>query len=269
MNLKPVRKNIKTISITTHIVHMAYQDTKSLVLYQVYGQMMILILAALNTYYPEYLTYTFVAFILISLILTFSRMRSQLKGPSFEQLKEIRGSKKIYEEGTVDVSRLMASDAQLTQEMKPLAVSSFLGLFAIIIILVWYQMYFNFAGSLTSDPSLSGPLRFLVFLAGYEVPYIMMAFISFRQNKASKSFAQIPRNYTLFERGLVGQGVVIRSPMDNYEVKLDSKRKFVELISKDEKKPMRVRLYSSKPDELFRLINTHCFSMPKNTESNH
>jgi uncharacterized membrane protein len=252
-----VRKSIKTISITTHIVHMAYQDTKSFALYQVYGQIMILILAALNTYYPQYLTYTFVAFIVISLILTFSKMRTQLKGPSFEQLKEIRGSKKVYEEGNAEVSRLMASDVQLTQEMKPLAVSSLLSIFSIIIILVWYQMYFSFASSLASG---SNPSRFLIFLIGYEVPYAIMAVISFRQNKASKSFVQIPRGYALFERGLVGQGVIIKSPMDNYDVRLDSKRKFVEIISRDENRPQRIRLYSSNPDELFRLIKKHGFS---------
>jgi len=238
---------------------MAYQDKKSFALYQIYGQIMILTLAALNTYYPEYLTYTFVAFVAISLILTFSRMRTQLKGLSSEQFKEIRESKKIYEEGSTEVSRLMASDAQLTQEMKPLAVSSLLSIFSILIILVWYQMYFSFASSLTSDSNLS---RFLIFLIGYEVPYAIMAVISFRQNKVSKSLAQIPRSYALFERGLVGQGVIIKSPMDNYDIRLDSKRKFVEIISKDENKPQRIRLYSSNPDELLRLIKKHGFSKP-------
>jgi uncharacterized membrane protein len=143
--------------------------------------------------------------------------------------------------------------------MKPLAVSSLLSIFSILIILVWYQMYFSFASSLTSDSNLS---RFLIFLIGYEVPYAIMAVISFRQNKVSKSLAQIPRSYALFERGLVGQGVIIKSPMDNYDIRLDSKRKFVEIISKDENKPQRIRLYSSNPDELFRLIKKHGFSKP-------
>jgi|GEM_PF-1806699 uncharacterized membrane protein len=244
---------------------MAYQDKKSFALYQVYGQIMILVLAALNTYYPQYLTYTFIAFLVVSMIFTFSRMRSQLKGSSPEQLKEIRESKKIYEEESSEVSRLIALDAQLTQEMKPLAVSSLLSIFAIAAILIWYQVYFSFASSLTGDSSLN-TFRFPIFLAGYEVPYALMAVISFRQNRALKKFAQIPRSYALFERGLVAQGIVIKTPMDNYEVKLDSKRKFVELVSKDEKKPQRVRLYSSQPGELFRLINTHCFSTLKNTE---
>jgi uncharacterized membrane protein len=237
---------------------MAYQDKKSFALYQVYGQIMILILAVLNTYYPQYLTYTFIAFLGISMILTFSRMRSQLKGSSSEQLKEIRESKKIYEEESTEVSRLIALDAQFPQEMKPLAVSSLLSIFAIVIILIWYQVYFSFASSLTGESSLNS-FRFPIFLIGYEVPYAVMAVISFRQNKASKNFAQIPRSYALFERGLVAQGVVIKPPMDNYEVKLDSKRKFVELVSKDEKKPQRIRLYSSKPDELYRLIKKHGF----------
>ncbi len=245
---------------------MAYQDRKSFALYQLYGQIMILTLAVLNTYYPEYLTYTFIAFVAISLIPTYLRMRTQMKGSYSGQLKEIKESKKIYEEGGIEVSRLMASDAQLTQEMKPLAVLSILSIFVFIfILLVWYPMYFNFASSLTSDSSLNSS-RFLIFLIGYEVPYAIMTLISFRQNKVSKNFAQIPRSYTIFEKGLAAQGVVISFPMDNYELKLDSKRKFVEIVSKDEKRPQRIRLYSSQPGELFRLIRTNCFSTSKNTE---
>lgn len=253
-------ENIKTTSTAINTGCMAYQDKRSFTLNQVYGQIVILILAALNTYYPQYLTYTFLAFLAISLVISFSRMKSQLKGPSVEQLKEIKGSKKIYEEESAKVLRLMASDSQLTQEMKPLAVSSFLSLFAIIIILVWYHLYFSFAGGLTSNPSLPDLQRFLIFLIGFEVPYAMMLVIGLRQNEALKSFVRIPRGYALFELGLVGQGAVVKHPMDDYEIKLDSKRKFVELVGKDQKKPVRIRLYSSNSDELFRLIKKHGFS---------
>ncbi|MEM3470547.1 MAG: DUF2208 family protein, partial [Thermoproteota archaeon] len=78
---------------------MAYQDKKSFALYQIYGQIMILTLAVLNTYYPEYLTYTFIVFVVISIIPTYLRMRTQMKGSHSGQLKEIKESKKIYEEG--------------------------------------------------------------------------------------------------------------------------------------------------------------------------
>ncbi|MEM2981151.1 MAG: DUF2208 family protein [Thermoproteota archaeon] len=233
---------------------MAYQDRRSFALYQLYSQIMIIILAVLNTYYPQYLSVTFIVFILISFAMSFLRLRSQIRGSSIEQIKEIRRSKKLYEEESTEILRLMALDTQLTQEMKPLAISSFLSLFAIFITLAWYYLYFNFAGNLAHDPSLTGPLRFLIFLIGYEVPYFIMFAISVRQNKAAKSFAQILRSYAIFESGLVGQGIVIKPPMDNYEIKLDSERKFVELVSKDENKPVRIRLYSSKPDELFELI---------------
>lgn len=233
---------------------MAHQDKRSFILYQLYTQIMIIILAVLNTYYPQYLSITFIIFIAISFAISFLRLRAQSRGPSIEQLKEIKESKKLYEEESAEVLRLMALDMQLTQEMKPLAVSSFLSLFAIFITLAWYYLYFSFARSLTYNSFLTDSFGFLIFLIGYEVPYAIMAGISFYQNKASKSFAQIPRKYALFESGLVGQGMAIKFPIDNYETTLDSERKFVELASKDEKKPVRIRLYSSKPDELFELI---------------
>jgi uncharacterized membrane protein len=233
---------------------MAYQSRRSFALSQLYSQAMIIALAVLNTYYPQYLSYTFLVFIVISFIISFFMLRSQFKGPSPEQLKEIRGSKKLYEEDGSEVLRLMASDAQLSQEMKPLTRASLLSMFAILITLAWYYLYFSFASNLTHDPSVAEPSKFLAFLVGYEVPYALMAVVSISQRRASKAFAQIPRNYALFESGLVGQGVVIRFPADEYEVKLDSKRKFVELVSRDEKRPARIRLYTSKPDELVELM---------------
>lgn len=241
---------------------MAYQDRRSFVLYQLYGQIMVLTLAALNTYYPQYLSYTFLAFIAISFLISFPKLKSQLKGPALEQLKEIKGSRKIYEEEDSKVLRLISSDAQLAQEMKPLTRSLILSFLAIFFSLAWYYLYFNFAGSLTSDVSIAGPSKFIVFLIGYETPYALMVVVSISQTRAAKSFMQIPRSYILFESGLVGQGTFIKFPADNYEVELDLRRKFVELISKDEKKPMRVRLYSSKPDELFNLIKKYGFSNP-------
>lgn len=238
---------------------MAYQDRKGFVLNQIYGQVMILSLAVLNTYFPQYLIYTFIVFIAISLFITFSRMKTQFKKASPEQLREVKESRKVYEEESIEVSRLMALDTELTREIRPLAVSSFLSMFVLIIILVWYQAYFNYASSLTSNSS-SNSFRFLIFLIGYEVPYAIMAVVNLRQNKALKNFVQIPRSYTLFEQGLVGQGVFIKHPMDNYDIKLDLERKFVEIVSRDEKNPQRIRLYSSKPDELFRLIKKYGFS---------
>lgn len=236
---------------------MAYQSRRSFALSQLYSQAMILVLAVLNTYYPQYLSYTFLVFIAISFVISFFMLRSQFRGPSPEQLKEIKGSKKLYEEDSSEVLRLMASDAQLSQEMRPLTRASLLSLFAILITLVWYYLYFGYASNLTHDASVAEPFKFLAFLIGYEVPYALMAVVSISQRRASKTFAQIPRNYALFESGLVGQGLVIRFPTDEYELKLESKRKFIELINRDEKRSMRIRLYSSKPDDLIELIRKH------------
>ncbi|MGQ9597382.1 MAG: DUF2208 family protein [Thermoproteota archaeon] len=233
---------------------MAYQSKRSFMANQLYSQVMIVVFAVLNTYYPEYLNLTFILFVALSFVLLFIRQRSQLKERSLKQFKEIGSSRKVHEEDSTEVMRLMALDNQLVEEMKPLTRSMFLSLFVILVSLAWYYLYFDFTRSLVRDASLTGVYMFLVFLAGYEVPYLLMTSVSLNQNRALKNFVQIPRQYALFESGLTGQGMTIRFPMDNYDVKLDSKRKFVELVSKDEQKPARIRLYSSKADDLFELI---------------
>lgn len=233
---------------------MAYQSKRSFMANQLYSQVMIVVFAILNTYYPEYLNLTFILFVALSFVLLFIRQRSQLKERSLKQFKEIGSSRKVHEEDSTEVMRLMALDNQLVEEMKPLTRSMFLSLFVILASLAWYYLYFDFARSLVRDASLTGVYMFLVFLAGYEVPYLLMTSVSLNQNRALKNFVQIPRKYALFESGLKGQGMTIRFPMDNYDVKLDSKRKFVELVSKDKQKPARIRLYSSKADDLFELI---------------
>lgn len=239
---------------------MAYQSRRSYLLSQTYSQAMITILAVLNTFHPEYLSYTFLVFIAVSFVMSFFILRSQFRGPSPEQLKEIKGSKKIYEEDSNEILRLMVSDAQLAREMKPLTRASLLSLLAIFLTLAWYYLYFSFAGNLAQSATLTESSKFLAYLVGYEVPYALMAVVSLSQRKASKSFAQIPRNYALFEMGLVGQGVVIKFPLEGYEVKSDPKRKFVELDNADEKRPVHVRLYTSKPEELAELVKRRGFS---------
>jgi len=220
---------------------------------------MIVILAIINTYYPEYLGYTFIVFIVLSFVLTIVRTRPRFIGISSNQLKEIKESRKVYEEKASEVMSVMSIDKQLTQEMRPLTRLFLINIFIIVFIMAWYYLYFNFTRDLTQSPSLPNIQKFAVFLIGYEAPLVFMAILSFRQNRLLRSFPQIPRYYTLFEKGLVGENVVIRFPLQEQDVKLDSKRGFVELLNKKGETVTRVRLYSSKPKELFESIKNYAF----------
>ncbi|MEM3712930.1 MAG: DUF2208 family protein [Thermoproteota archaeon] len=237
---------------------MAYQSKKSLILNQLYSQVMVIILAAINTYYPEYLNYTFIVFIVLFYIIILLRTRPRFSGIPPSQLKEIRESKKIYEEEASEVMRVMSLDTQLIQEMKRTLSKSSIILVIMVLTMVWYYLYSNFASGLTQGPSFSGTRKFLIFLAGYEVPIVLTTVISFKQNKLLGGFPQIPRYYTLFEKGLIGQNVFMKFPLQKHDIRLDAKRGFVELINKS-KGELRIRLYSSNPKELFELIKNHAF----------
>ncbi|MGQ9479435.1 MAG: DUF2208 family protein [Thermoproteota archaeon] len=235
---------------------MAYQSKRSFALSQIYSQAVIIILAIFNTYYPEYLYYTFIVFLAMAFIISFLTLRSRVRGLSPQQLKEVRESRKVYEGSGDEVMRLMASDMQLLQEIKPLTRISLLSIFVLILTMAWYYVYFNSVRNL----SLSSIEYFAVYLVGYEVPSIIMFLMGFSQRKALKNFVQIPRSYTLFEAGLAGQGVLIKFPIENYEVDFSRERRFVELKNIDGKGPTRIRLYTPKPDELAELIRKYGFS---------
>ncbi|MDW8033533.1 MAG: DUF2208 family protein [Nitrososphaerota archaeon] len=237
---------------------MAYQSRRSLVLNQLYSQTTIIILAIINTYYPEYLNYTFIVFIILFFVMTILRTRPRFSGISSSQLKEIRESKKVHEGEVSEVMRVMSLDAQLTHEIKPLTRFFSITLILMVFTMIWYYLYFNFSSSLTQDPSLPGTQKFIIFLIGYEVPIVLMAVVSLNQNKLLRGFPQIPRYYTLFEKGLVGQNTFMKFPLEEHDIRLDAKRGFVELIDKG-KGGIRIRLYSSKPKELFELIKNYAF----------
>ncbi|MEM2415152.1 MAG: DUF2208 family protein [Thermoproteota archaeon] len=237
---------------------MAYQSKRSLILNQLYSQVMIIILAVINTYYPEYLSHTFIVFIILFFIWTILRTRPRFAGISSIQLKEIKESKKIYEEEASEVMKVMSLDKQLTQEMKPLTRSFSIIILIIVLIMAWYYLYFNFASGLVQDSSLPKTQKFIIFLVGYEIPLVLMAVVSFNQNRLLRGFPQIPRYYILFEKGLIGQNMFMKFPLQEHDVKLDAKRGFVELIDKG-KEGVRIRLYSSKPKELFELIKNNAF----------
>jgi uncharacterized membrane protein len=220
---------------------------------------MIVILAIINTYYPEYLGYTFIVFIALSFVLTMLRTRTRFIGISSDQLKEIKESRKVYEEKAPEVLSAMSVDKQLAQEMKPLTRLFLINIFIIVFIMAWYYLYFSFTKDLTQSPLLPNIQKFAVFLIGYETPLVLMAVVSFRQNRLLRSLPQIPRYYTLFEKGLVGENMVIKFPLQEHNVRLDAKRGFVELLSKKVETVIRVRLYSSKPKELFESIKNYAF----------
>lgn len=237
---------------------MAYQSKRSLILNQLYSQAMVIMLAAINTYYPEYLNYTFIVFIILFYIIMLLRTRPRFYGISSTQLKEIRESKKVHEGEASEVMKVISLDAQLIQEMKKTLSRSSIIIPIIIFTMVWYYLYSNFANSLTQDPSFTGIQKFVIFLVGYEVPIVLMAVVNLKQNKLLGIFPQIPKYYTLFEKGLIGQNVFMKFPLREYDIRLDSKRGFVELVD-NAKGGMRIRLYSSKPKELFELIKNYAF----------
>jgi uncharacterized membrane protein len=239
---------------------MAYQTKKSFIFSQVYSQVMIIALAVLNTFFPEYLSYTFFLFVAMSMVLSFFAVRSQLKGVGSEHKKEIQESKKLIEVNTAEISKLMRVDDGLNKELAPQAMSSLMSLGAMVFVIIWYYFFFPYVNVLTQGGQVTEILRFLAFLGGYEVPAVLMSLLAHKTREDAKKTVQILRSgYSIFEQGIVAPGVAIKFPTESYQMISEPKRNFVDLKKQDKESPQHLRFYNAKQSELLAAFKKHAF----------
>jgi uncharacterized membrane protein len=238
---------------------MAYQmGRKQWLMSIAYGQTIIAILTIVNTFYPQYLGYTFIIFIFGMIIFTFFIFRTQFKHITSKEAKEIKKGRRLYEGRPEEVMPLQKADAQLIHEMKPMMKAAGISFLNLIIIMIWYPLYFSNIGAIARDPATDQWVRIILFLAGYEVPYGILTLINFYSRRMVRNVIQVVQKYEVYDRGIVGYGgLTVKFPITDYEVRVDPSRKFVELIKTTGKNRVRYRLYSKSYDRIMDIINRY------------
>lgn len=236
---------------------MSYMYSKRFMVFsQVYGQLIIFILAIVNTYYPQYLTYTFVIFILSMFIMMYFTLRTSLKHVVGSEAKDIRSGRKILEVSPEDVMSVVQHDLRLNEELKPMVKSSLLSLANMVLLLLWYYLYFNVVIHYFEGGELI--IKFIGFLLGYEIPYIAVTLLNIFMRRSSKVMIQVIRSYTIYDRGIVGAGIAVKFPIPKeFTVNVDPARKFVELVKNDKDVVIKYRLYSKNYDRIADLISRY------------
>ncbi|MCS7108389.1 MAG: DUF2208 family protein [Sulfolobales archaeon] len=236
---------------------MSYVYSKKFMVFsQIYGQAIIFILAITNTYYPQYLNYTFLIFIISMFIMMYVTFRTSLKHVVGSESREIRGGRKLLEVKYDDVMSVVKYDAKLNEELKPMMKTTLLSLINTFIILAWYYIYFNVVIHSFEGADLT--IKFFGFLLGYEIPYVAVTVVNLFTRKSVRYMIQVIRDFTIYDRGIVGSGVSIKFPLaSNYEVKVEAGRKFVEIAKIDKNSIIRYRFYSKSYDRIADIVNKY------------
>ncbi len=236
---------------------MAYQMTrKQYVLSILYGQVMIAILVILNVFYPQYLGYTFIIFIIGMVVFTAIMMKTQLKGVFGKESKEIKSGRRLFVGNAKEVTELQRVDIKLISEMKPMFKSTMYSFLTLIILLIWYPLYFSHIKPLVSGSDVT--MRVIAFLAGYEIPYVAITAINQVTRSAVKEMINVIMNYEVYDRGIVGTGLAVKFPLDpNYYLIVSPKRRFVDLVMTRGKFKMRYRFYTKNLSRLVEIIKRY------------
>ncbi len=243
---------------------MAYMYSKKFMVFsQLYGQAIILVLAVTNTYYPQYLSYTFLIFVVSMLIMMYTTFRTSLKHVVGSEAKEIREGRKILEVKQDDVMSVVRYDTKLNEELKPMMKSTLLSLLNMFVIFAWYYVYFNIIIHSFEGADLT--VKFVGFLLGYEIPYVSVTVLNLLTRKSVKTMIQVVRDFTVYDRGIVGSGICVKFPLSSeYVVKVEPSRKFVEIAKVDKSFVIKYRLYSKNYDRIADIVGR--YGKPK-TES--
>ncbi len=249
---------------------MAYQMSKKQWAFSIsYGQGMIALLTVLNVFYPQYLSYTFIIFIIGMVAFTVVMMKSQLKHITSKEAKEIKEGRRLYKSDPSEIRELQARDTKLVAELKPMMKSAALSLLSMVVVFAWYPMYFNYARGVAASTS-DLVVRLAVFLIGYEIPYLMITLLNLWSRRMVKDVVQVITNYEVYNKGVLGMGLTIKFPLeenkggDTYKVVYNPSRKFVEFVMRRGKTTVRYRLYSRSCDRLADIIKR--YGKPKDFE---
>jgi len=239
---------------------MAYQFSRRQWIFSItYGQTIIAILTIVNVFYPQYLSYTFIIFIVGMVIFTAIMMKTQLKHITGKEAKEIKEGRRLFKSKPDEIKELQMRDPKLVQELKPMLKTTMLSFLSLLVLLLWYPMYFGWAREFVTTPEGADvTMKIAVFLAGYEIPYAIMMTINMFTRRRMRETVQVVMNYEVYDKGIIGTGVVVQFPLEEkYSIRISPIRKFIEIVRSEKGNTVRYRLYTKSYDRLWDIIKRY------------
>lgn len=198
---------------------------RSLLLSQVFA----IVFSLVATFAPQYFWVLVIAFMLI---IPFTMGYSMLKARISGKYQEIANARKLMEEkNALDIAmRDPKLQSELAKQFKGM-MYSFASLPAIIAISILYNNYVR--QPYFSDGDVV--LRFIGALIMYELFIFTGRTIQYLTSKKTGYALMIPHQYIVTTKGIIGKGVTVSFPLDEYKVEVDYKRRFIQLTPKKPK----------------------------------
>ena len=220
------------------------------------SQAFIVFASFILAYYPSLYIPAIIAFmVLMGLVMYKSQSTRVPRG----KVEEVLSSRLLYAEGNLE--KIMAEDEKLVEEYTRIMRATTLPLLATFPILI--GLFFVLPGvysRLVSALGLTGAeARFAQWLLVFETLSLLSIGLRALMTRGYRDIhmLMIAREFEVREKGLVLHAgfrpTIIPFPLDErYKVNLDEDRRFVELV--EEKRRMRIRLYTSRPRRVYELI---------------
>lgn len=210
--------------------------------------------------------------ILLVLFVAFMIFQTRRQEPPFggkAEASEVEGARTLYSED--EARRLQMSDEGIAVDFQ--AQTRVMMQFNVIMlaslayfILLWghvdsiYQIVYS---KLVRNETIAHFIAFLIYFMGYFIISTIGRIIIARRIKEMPMFT-MPNEYKVTEKGLAYKGLLrwtyIRFPLpDDTEVRVDEKRKFVELRRKRGRTLYVLRLYAKNPKRLLQVIQRYGF----------
>jgi uncharacterized membrane protein len=122
-------------------------------------------------------------------------------------------------------------------------------------------LYLYFKENVVADDRAAHFLAFLVYLEGYFVISTVATYIASRRI-GPLPMINMPSSYKVTEKGIVYKGLISKTALpfplpSGVEVRLDESRRFVELVKRDKRSVVVLRLYSKNPRRLYQIIKRY------------
>ncbi len=214
-------------------------------------------------------TKTFIIIFLL-FIVTFIIQSRRGKGPlgvGKANPEEILSGKRLYSEEKI--RELQMKDEKLLEEIQAQSKFSMytsLATFAGIayFFALWPKinaLYNYFLPRVGGNEILAHFIAFLIFFEGLFI--VNQVALFYAMKKAGRMpVVNIPQSYTVTDKGIVLKGIVnrtgIRFPLpEDVEVKVNTKRGFVDIVKEGKRTITRIRLYSRNPKRLYDIIRRY------------
>jgi uncharacterized membrane protein len=225
---------------------------------------LLVLFAYMSTYFPEHLGTFMLIYIFAMLAVTFA-IAGRSARAIFRDLEYVRTGKLLLSVSSEEIAKLKTKDRDLNREMNEQVRATLPQLLApfvfmlVLLVPAARESALQSLGSLLRPLSLSANAqRFLTFLLFYGLLTLVLYTITYASGKYLEHIGgrlEIPSFYLVTDRGLILEGrTPIKAPIKALGMKVDTRRKFIELRVKTHVSvgggASRVRLYCEDPRKL-------------------